>query len=408
MPKFLHAVFFLLIAFTSQALPAEQPFDPLAVYLTWQKNPESSMTIHWISAGNQPEDSVYYKPEGAKEWRLANGSHKPLPEGHTEYLIHTTELTGLEPDTPYVFAAGHNGKVFKFKTMPAALNRPLRFVVGGDLYHDDIEDVVVMNRIAAAKNIDFALLGGDIAYATDKYGQFPEKMEKWLTFLEAWKNSMITKEGYLIPLLPVISNEDTKKRYAQKPEQAAFFYALFATPGLPGYNVIDFANYLSIFLLDSGHTNYISGKQKVWLADALKARANVPVKFALYHVPAYPSVRNLSGIHGTLIRAHWVPSFEKYNLTAAFENHDHAYKRTELIKGNKVDPAGVLYIGDGGWGVATPREPAKASERWYLAATAAKQNIVIVTIYPDNSTFYQAIDRSGNIFDQFLRPNKMP
>ena len=50
------------------------------------------------------------------------------------------------------------------------------------------------------------------------------------------------------------------------------------------------------------------------------------------------------------MRKHWSPLFDKYGLDAAFENDHHIYKRSNLIKGGKVDPSGTLYIGDGAWG----------------------------------------------------------
>jgi hypothetical protein len=71
-------------------------------------------------------------------------------------------------------------------------------------------------------------------------------------------------------------------------------------------------------------------------------------------VPAYPSVRKDEGT--TLeIRQHWVPLFEKAGVSAAFEHHDHAYKRTHPLLGGKVQDApakGVTYLGDGAWGAS--------------------------------------------------------
>jgi len=54
-----------------------------------------------------------------------------------------------------------------------------------------------------------------------------------------------------------------------------------------------------------------------------------------------------------LTREHWMPLFDQFNLTIAFENHAHNYKRTKLMKyGNPTyDNTGTLYMGDGCWGV---------------------------------------------------------
>lgn len=389
---------FILIFCSLNALPANASI----VYLTWQRSPDSTMTIHWISPAENAQDVICYQKQGENTWRIASGYHHPLPEGHDEYLVHTVELTNLTPNSSYNFRLSNQNITYKFRTLPSTLTSEIRFVAGGDIYHDDISDVDDMNRQAITHDPHFAILGGDIAYATDRNGLFPEKMEKWLDFLNNWQESMVTKDGYLVPILPIISNEDTKKRYGQTPEQAPFFYALFSMPGEQGYNVLDFGNYMSIWLLDSGHTHFISGKQQMWLAASLKDRKQVPLKFAIYHVPAYPSVRDFNKTTSLLLRKYWVPHFDKYGLTTAFEHHDHAYKRSQLIRNGRVDPNGTLYMGDGGWGVK-PRVPVNPKERWYLAQTASKQHVILVTVNPNYSTFYQAIDRNGVIFDEYLK-----
>lgn len=393
---------FTLFIFLFCSLNA-QLVNATIIYLTWQRSPDTTMTVHWISNADQPQDIVCYQKAGEDVWQMSSGKHSPLPEGHDEFLIHTVELTDLTPNTAYNFRLSTEKDIHKFRTIESTLAADIRFIAGGDIYHDDISDIDIMNRHAVIYNPHFALLGGDLAYATDKHGLFPEKIEKWLDFLNNWQETMVTKEGFFVPILPVISNEDTKKRYGQTPEQAPFFYALFAMPGEKGYNVLDFGNYMSIWLLDSGHTHFISGKQQMWLGTTLKERKMIPIKFALYHVPAYPSVREYEKTTSVLLRKYWVPHFEKYGLTAAFEHHDHAYKRSALIKNNRVDPTGVLYMGDGGWGTLNPRVPVAPHERWYLAQTASKQHVILVTVKPNYSTLYQAIDRNGVIFDEYIR-----
>lgn len=211
---------------------------------------------------------------------------------------------------------------------------------------------------------------------------------------------MVTPEGCLIPMLPAIGNHDVMGRFEQTPKEAPFFYSLFAMPGESGYNVLDFGDYMSIFLLDSGHTNPVEGKQAEWLAKTLQQRQSVPHKFALYHVPAYPSVHKLTEKIGSLIRKYWVPSFDAYHLTAAFENHEHAYKRTHQILGNAIAVDGVVYIGDGGWGVLKPRNPRNVEEKWYLAKAASARHFVVVDVEQDKQTIH-AINFDGQILDSF-------
>lgn len=395
-------------------LPCFGDVDPIAVYLTWQRSPESTMTVHWITEKDQPEDIVEYRQTTHSPWLKAAGNHIPMP-GEAPYLIHSVELTNLLPETVYSFRIGQESISYKFQTMPSTLDNDVRFIAGGDMYHDELETLRQTNRQAAKTGPLFALIGGDIAYAAhNSFELLPQwvkpwldrmsgqKPDRWLAWLAAWKNDAVTPDGRLIPILPVLGNHDTSGRFGQTPAESPFFYSLFSMPGKQGYNILDFGNYMSIALLDSGHTHPIGGQQAHWLAQQLQKRADVPHKFALYHVPAYPSVRKTNNEYSTQIRKYWVPIFEKNRLTAAFENHDHAYKRTLPILNNK--PArvnqGVIYLGDGAWGVDEPRKVKDPSQKWYLAKHASVRHFLLMHLSGDKRRV-TAISSQGEIVDDF-------
>lgn len=367
------------------------------------------MTVQWITPNGQNQDVVQYSEVSKNEWYASIGTHSPMPEGYP-YLIHRVELSDLKPDTVYFFHIPIARATYKFRTAPAVLESPLKFVVGGDVYRDGISLVVEMNNRAAKENPLFALVGGDIVYSCGRSGWLHrlglvhEKMDRWMDWLRTWQKTMVTSEGCLIPMIPAIGNHDVMGGYGQSPARAPFFYALFPIKESRGYYVLDFADYLSVIVLDSGHTQLIPGKQASWLSDILKQRQAVPHKFALYHVGAYPSVRSFEGKYHQQIRHYWVPVFDRYGLTAAFEHHDHAYKRTHLLRKGKIDPQGVLYLGDGGWGAAKPREAKSPKTTWYLAKTAASTNVISVTLTPE-SRHFKAFDHTGNVIDEFSLDN---
>jgi len=392
-------VFALLIACN---LSAEDLFNPKALYLTWQKSPESTMTIRWITPKLDEQDLVEYHLEGETAWSQQTGTHAPTPSPHP-FHIHSAELTRLKPGSSYQFRIGNKGVIFKFRTMPATLDAPVRFVEGGDVYHDNLYLLEKANRQAALTNPMFAVLGGDIAYSADSSdGLFPERIDRWFEFFAAWKETMVTPDGFLIPLIPAIGNHETTGGFGRSIRQAPFFYALFPMPGSQGYNVLDFGKYMSIVLLDSGHTNPVFGAQSQWLDDVLGERVDVPYKFAVYHVPAYPCYRKFSGEHSTVIRENWVPIFEKYGLNVAFEHHDHAYKRTHPLKKGLYHPEGVVYIGDGAWGVKTPRKPHSVKVCRYLAKSVSTNNFLVVTL-DKNGCEYVALNRNGDVIDIYTQ-----
>lgn len=410
---------FVLAAFVYLLLPFvgycdSELYDPVAVYLTWQRAPEKTMTIHWISDTDHADDEVEYRKHDEKNWKSQSGFHASIPDLPV-YYVHTVELTGLYPNTDYTFRIGHNGAAYKFRTMPIALDEPLRFVVGGDMYHDEIAPMIETHIQAARRDPHFALIGGDIAYAGDRFGGVADEMHywvdwikgsdnrtdkrlRWIKWLIAWKNYMVTPDGRLIPFLPVIGNHDINGEFDKSSAEASDFHTLFAMPGDQGYNVIDFSDYLTVFILDSGHTNSIGGRQTHWLYENLEARQHYAHKIAIYHVPAYPSYRKFSNKISTSVRAHWTPLFDMFGLHAAFEHHDHTYKRTHPLRNGKPDPKGVLYLGDGAWGLEHPRVPKTPEQAWYLAKTAARRHFILVTLNKSTRQF-KAIDHTGRVID---------
>lgn len=383
---------------------------PPAVYLTWQTDPATTMTIHWHGDDEAEASEVKYRKAGGDgAWQSSIGSSEPFPD--TGRFIHTVELSGLEPDTAYEFEV--QSRRHTFKTLPATLTRPVKFVSGGDVFqHQYLMNP--MTEAAGRLDPDFVVIGGDLAYADGK----PEHVWRWHVYFDSFYRHLRGADGRIIPHLVTIGNHETPsyycqdaKDYAPGPEwqrkEAPYFYRLYAMPGLPGYNVLDIGDYASFFLLDTDHTAPITGAQTEWLAATLAARAHVPHLFPVYHVPAYPSVRELDGGRYTRIRETWVPLFEQAGITLAFEHHEHAFKITHPIRAGKVDPEGIVYIGDGAWGVDT-RVPHVAEHTWYLRKTGKINHVFEITLEKDRRLI-RAIDINGrelDAFEQIVPTNK--
>ncbi|MDB6082062.1 MAG: metallophosphoesterase, partial [Chlamydiia bacterium] len=180
-----------------------------------------------------------------------------------------------------------------------------------------------------------------------------------------------------------------------------FFYSLLARPTAKGYNVMRFGSYLSLYLLDSNHSNPIKGAQTDWLKQELAKEATTLHRFAIYHVPAYPSVRSYRMRVSCSVRRHWVPLFEKYGLNIALENNDHAYKRTYPMKDGSANPDGVVYIGDGSWGVK-PRVPKKAHGSFYLAKTESVRQFLKIELSETKREFW-SLTPTGDVVDHYIQ-----
>jgi acid phosphatase type 7 len=219
---------------------------------------------------------------------------------------------------------------------------------------------------------------------------------------------MVGRNGRLIPMIAGIGNHEVDGGYNRPREKAPFFYALFE--GLypeTGYATLDFGDYLSLVLLDTGHTSPIGGAQADWLEKALKARADHPHVMVVNHVPAYPSYRKAEGAPvrgrqearagtGEGNRKHWVPLFEKYRVPVVLEHHDHTFKRTKPLLGDHADANGVWYLGDGSWGrLRTPNAPEKLA---YLAKTSRDYHLSLHRVEGEQR-FHLALDEFGRVVD---------
>lgn len=374
------------------------------IWLTWQHDPTTTMVVSWLSSKEKSSSSVFivyrkYKGEDST-WITYTGSNTSFP-GDDKKLINFAELMGLEPNTEYEFRVGKNKEIFRFKTAPQDLQKSLSFIVGGDSLEDDTNLFKAMNKRAVKYEPYFIVIGGDVAYAVDKEKEDPNRWQKWL---QIWFETMRIDSKRLIPVLAVPGNHDVRGGFDRSPKSAETFYALFRSPDPECYTVLRFGTYLSLYLLDSGHACSVYGEQREWIANELKKDGEMLHRFAVYHVPAYPSVSSLNEFYSSRVRKHWVPLFDKYKLHLAFESHDHAYKRTKPLRDNKVDSSGTVYFGDGSWGTK-PRKPVKASKTKYLAQTYSEQQFCYVTISNQKRTV-KAIRPDGKILDEYSKNTK--
>ncbi len=116
-------------------------------------------------------------------------------------------------------------------------------------------------------------------------------------------------------------------------------------------------------------------------------------------LPAYPSVRSFTG-RASVLREHWVPLFEEAGVRVAFENHDHAYERTVPIRAVREDPDGIVYIGDGAWGVPV-RPVHEARDTWYLEKSMPVRHFILLTIHGESQDM-KMIDEEGTLIDHHV------
>jgi len=349
------------------------------------------------AADEQEALALDWREAGADEW--TSGKVETRPFADTGNLIRWTLLEGLKPGANYEFKLpdDYADRSGKFRTADADGSKPVRFVTGGDMFHTR-EFLDEMNARAGAEDPLFALLGGDLAYAN------AVAASRWYDWVDSWCEKAVTPGGLMIPMIVAIGNHETITPGAwappsvQPPHSAKFFYSLFLTPEKYKSNyTVDFGDYMSVVILDSNHSQTIVS-QTSWLAGQLEERKERPALFVCYHRPTYGTGAKQDELG---IRTQWVPLFEQFGVDAVFENDHHVYKRTlPILKGEVVKKGGVIYLGDGSWGVRTRNIPKAAHDLPYMASAQAKRHLIVVEA-KGSEINYTAKEADGNVIDRY-------
>ncbi len=376
-------------------------FAPDTLFLSWQQDPTTTMTIQWVSQESAADYSIHYSTLENPVWQIARTISKPYT--NTDLKVYRCELTELKPGTEYQFQIGQATKMYRFRTMPSKATNTIQFVSGGDCGVD--EHAINTNILAAKQEPYFALIAGDLAYDN---GKSPETFTQ---YLQNYHRHMIDPQGRLIPMITLIGNHEVAGGYKTQRKDAPQYLSLFdGFYSEKTFGVLDIGDYFSLVLLDTDHIEPIAGEQTEWLSKTLSDRQERPHLIVANHVPAYPSYRPPVGVNGKFgtgeeQRVHWSPLFERYNVDVVLEHHDHTFKRTHPLTNGLKDKNGVLYLGDGSWGKL--RIPKTPEERPYLAVVSAAYHMTVHRLEGEQR-FHMAIEESGKVADVCMTNNKRP
>jgi hypothetical protein len=402
---------FLFFAGVSENVSAQ---DSEIIYLEWIDDPTTTIIINWIADSGSNRTVEFRKP--GNSWSSINSGINSIPG--TSKNRYKASLTGLDEGSVYEFKVGGSSRVYSFRTAPGSIEDPMRFIIAGDIYTDavgtlksrTIDAFINMSENASEYDPFFAALGGDLAHA----GSNADDVGLWFEFLKMWQDRMITSEGHLIPMVISIGNNEVPGGFGAEPEDLIFINSLFSFPkdqwgnsSFNHYGVLDFGDYLSLFMLNTNHSNQIEGEQTSWLSDQLRSRSDIDHIFPVYHVAGWPVHRTFRGIHEDAVRNNWHKLFYENDLRVVFEHHDHVFKMTRALGGCNVpinnqkdcsfDPLGVIYMGGGSWASPNDRE---FREDWYVNKVSRDHNFVLVEITNSKRSF-TAIGENGEDITSF-------
>lgn len=366
---------------------------PTQVRVIWEREPHRRATISWTTTlpGSShrlllAETSQAGAAQPAWSIEVEQVKSGKIDE-ELEVYYHHAVVDTLLPSTRYYFQVESDAQPSQegwFITAPAD-DRRVKLLYGGDS-RSDWEDRQGMNRrMALLLEEDEEILalwhGGDFVSDGGEWGDW----DQWLTDHAL----TTTAQGRVMPVIPTRGNHE---------RDGEMYNRVFGWPGgedrEQNYFVTKMGQWATLVTLDSEAS--VLGDQRDWLEATLLSNQDARWLVAGYHTPAWPAVK----IPGPALA--WVPYFERYSVDMVCENDGHALKRTVPILGDKMDPAGVVYVGEGGLGVKQ-REP--NPEHWYLQSpgqTMSAHHVQVLT-FEEDRLGYEAIGMDGALLDTYER-----
>lgn len=360
-----------------------------------QENPNFEWIVKpYLQYPTQTEITVMWETSRTASSTVFVG---PTKSNMTEYkgsitrnpqtLIHKVKVTGLKPDSHYVYRVETeddqkrklDSGLLTFRTAPAE-DRAIRFTIVGDTQ----DQPHINKRIAEHmwnERPDFFMIVGDLV------GTGGNKRH-WTSDFFASMRPLFDR----VPLIPVLGNHEGDAR---------LYYDYMSVPD-PEYWYTFRYGPVEFFIVDSNRNVGADSEQYRWLENAL-AKSSAKWKFVAHHHPPYSSDEDDFGnlwegqsTRGDIRLRAMVKLYEKYKVDVVWTGHIHSYERTWPILANQASETGPIYIvcGGGGGGLEThgPTRPEFSSRIRH------GHHYCVVSMY--NNTFeMSAFDIEGRKFD---------
>lgn len=331
------------------------------LHLTFGADPSREMTVSWSTATSVANPRVRYgTPDGGFgcEARAETVTYVDS-ESKIEAYIHHAKLTGLHPNTTYIYAALADGVVpdaGSFETAPVGRS-PFTFTSFGDqcvptaswatsgsTYSAQLTTLAapaagdVVDAIEQVRPL-FHLINGDLSYANLS----ADRVRTWNDFFTNNERSARKR-----PWMPAPGNHENelgngtlgfdsfRTRFSVPSNGSADFEGLWYAFTVGAVRVIILAND-DVALQDAGGSyvnNYSDGQQKAWLekqlAAARKSKQIDWIVVCMHQVIISSADANGADLG---IRQNWGPLFDQYEVDLVVCGHEHDYERSYAVRG---------------------------------------------------------------------------
>jgi hypothetical protein len=339
----------------------------------------NAMTLIWETDGNLARHYV--------DWGRSNITENTVSLIETlqidgTHFVHRTALTGLSPETSYVYrvrSGTTTSPTFAFRTAPLR-DTPFAVAWWGD---SQVGPTILQQLIPImlARGVDWMGVAGDL---TSNGNALYDWHNYWFKALE-FQNIAQTP-----PALFARGNHDG---------EYALSYAYSALPGNESWFAFDYGNSRFIFL-DTEASTSISLEQYVWLTNELARAGTQQAAFRIvcFHKPPYVNLWDGGGYTGEdWVQNDWVPLFIQKHVDLVIGGHMHAYQRGMTN--------GVMYVVSGGGGGALDTEVVAS---WPFVQVEYSQYHFDLMRVSGATLSWETYNTSNQLLDMFALSSRVP
>jgi 3',5'-cyclic AMP phosphodiesterase CpdA len=349
--------------------PSEAP-RVAGLHLQFGGDAAREAVVSWHTVGSVADPVVRFGTPDAGFGSTAEAETVAYRDAKSgiEVAVHHARLTGLNPDTAYVYAAAHRGATPELGTLRTAPSgrAAFRFTSFGDqgtptvgrhlpgapggfpgqsgYVNDNLGSPFAGDVTAAVERCDplFHLVNGDLCYAS----LARDRVRTWDDWFANTSRSARNR-----PWMPAPGNHENEvgngpigfqafQTYFRLPDAGAESHArgLWYAFTVGAMRVIALAND-DICYQDSGDRyvrGYSGGAQRRWLERELAAaRADRAIDWivVVMHQTAISTAGAPFNGADRAIREQWLPLFDAYQVDLVLCGHEHHYERSHPVRG---------------------------------------------------------------------------
>ncbi|GGO09621.1 phosphodiester glycosidase family protein [Saccharibacillus kuerlensis] len=298
----------------------------------WQTSPAISDTVIELA-----ERSAFTGFDQPNIVRITGSSRLYTTNNDGSLNIHQAEVTGLKPDTEYVYRVGDGGDHVSpqavFRTSPAASEKNVKFLFIGDSQAETPSGFSLWGD-TLARGLEYMPDADMIVHAGDMVDKGFEQ-EQWNWWFEAAGDQLMNRT-----IVPIIGNHEVMGNNGAGDYLAQFNNPRNGADGAIGSSYSFDAGEAHFTVLDTEQGQQGYAAQAAWLEQDL-AKSDKKWKIVFFHQGPYGSI-----YANERVQAQWVPIFDKYGVDLVMNGHDHIYMRSFPMKNGQIvqEEEGTRYV----------------------------------------------------------------